>query len=444
MQAPATESSISDSSRPSAEPRARQGHENRDPAEAPPEQARPRGHSGVRALIASALTSSVGDGAFVAAAPLLAAFLTRDPLAVSVVGAASAAPWFVVGPWSGALVDRLSRRAVLIWADVVRAVVLAILTALVLTDQASVPALAIAAFLVTGGRSFSDAAAQAMVPQLVGRERDDLAEVNGRLNAAETAGRSLAGPPIGGALFGAAPWLPLGVDAASFALSGAMLTRIPALSIPLSPAQSFWCAVGQGFSHLLHDRLLVRLAIAMAAYNFAYNMVIAMFVLYTQAVLHLGATGFGLLLASGSVGAILIGLRGKQLVNLLGVRGGVAVSAVAQAVAWASLAATASLIVAVVSMLLVGGASTLITVAAVTARQRHVPDQLLGRVVSAFRLLGNGASPLGAATGGAVAAGYGLTAPLWIASALTLGAPLLSIATTISRRSHRGPSDRDG
>ncbi|URN11528.1 hypothetical protein LUW77_04830 [Streptomyces radiopugnans] len=51
--------------------------------------------------------SVTGDGAFLAAAPLLAASLTRDPLAVSAVTAAFYLPWLIVpackpGHWSTA------------------------------------------------------------------------------------------------------------------------------------------------------------------------------------------------------------------------------------------------------------------------------------------------------------------------------------------------------
>src|SRR4051812_42292648 len=134
----------------------------------------------VRALVGSATVSSVGDGAFVAAAPLLAAFLTRDPVAVSAVAAASAAPWLLVGPWAGAWVDRLPRRGVMITADAVRAVGLGALCVLIITGQANIAMLAGCAFLVTAGRTFFDAASQAMVPQIVGRSSASLAHTNGR------------------------------------------------------------------------------------------------------------------------------------------------------------------------------------------------------------------------------------------------------------------------
>lgn len=397
------------------------------------ETAEPAGR-GIFSLLASATVSSVGDGAFVAAAPLLAAFLTRDPLAVAIVSAASAAPWLLVGPWAGALVDRLSRRAVMIAADVARAVALGVLALLVLLDEANVVALSIAAFTVTAGRSFFDSASQAIIPQLVGRSRERLSMINGRLSAADTAGRSLAGPPLGGVLFAAVPWAPFAVDALSFAASGSLLAGVPVKAAPSArPTTGIFQAVREGFRFLFGNRLLVGLAATVSLYNLAYNMGFGVFVLYAQDVLGLGARGFGLVLGAASIGAIVMGWLARPVVARLGIAGGLVTAALTQAACWAAIAWTGSTAVAVAGLIGAGAASTLITVAVVTARQQQVPDQLLGRVVSAFRLFGNGAAPLGSALGGLLASAAGLVAPLWAAAALGVVAFAASIVVRVMK-----------
>ena len=58
--------------------------------------------------------SSTGDGAFVAALPLLAVTITRDPRLVSVVTAATFLPWLLLSLPAGAAVDRYDRAA-LMW-----------------------------------------------------------------------------------------------------------------------------------------------------------------------------------------------------------------------------------------------------------------------------------------------------------------------------------------
>src|SRR6266540_6306135 len=94
---------------------------------------------GVGPLLASTGISVTGDGALIAAAPLLAASLTRNPVAVSTVTAAFYLPWLLVGLAAGALVDRWARRPVMVAADIVRAVILATLAALVFTGTANLP-----------------------------------------------------------------------------------------------------------------------------------------------------------------------------------------------------------------------------------------------------------------------------------------------------------------
>src|SRR5258705_2633376 len=69
--------------------------------------------------------SSTGDGAFVAALPLLAVTISRDPRLVAVVTAAGYLPWMVLSLPAGALVDRYDR-ATLMWrAQAVQAAVVA-------------------------------------------------------------------------------------------------------------------------------------------------------------------------------------------------------------------------------------------------------------------------------------------------------------------------------
>lgn len=70
-------------------------------------------------------------------------------------------------------------------------------------------------------------------------------------------------------------------------------------------------------------------------------------------------------------------------------------------------------------------AAVLAIVVVVSLRQAAVPDHLLGRVTSAYRLLALGALPLGGLLGGALARGFGLTAPFVVAA---VALPVLALA----------------
>ncbi len=403
----------------------------RDPTSVP---AAPRGF---RALLASTAVSSVGDGALTAALPLLAAYLTRDPVGVAAVSAASGLPWFVVGPFAGVWVDRLSRRLVLVVADVLRALALVVLVVLLLTGTASIPALCVVAFLLVSGQTFFDSAAQAVIPQVIGRDPVVLGKANGRLYSTQTVGESLAGPPVGGALFGVFPWLPFAVDAASFVASAGFVAALPASPAPDGGRRSgVLASLVEGFRYLFGAKRLLVLAVGLTAYNVAFNLANATLVLFAQDQLGVTNAGFGLLLVAMSVGAVLIGLRSGWVLERLGVAGSVVASTLGQAVAWIGVAFSSTPWTAGAALAIAGATSTLVTVAVVSERQSTVPDELLGRVTSAFRLIGNGFAPLGGVAGGLLAAAVNLRTPMLAAAAFLVlaGASLMVALRAFAQR----------
>lgn len=383
---------------------------------------------GFHALWASMAVSSVGDGALAAAMPLLAAYLTRDPIGVAVVSVGTSLPWFVVGVFAGAWVDRLPRRSVLVVADVVRAVALVALVALLLIGHATIPALALLAFVLTSGQVFFDAAAQAVLPQVLGRDTAVLGRANGRLFATQTIGASLAGPPIGGAVFAAAPWAPFAIDAASFAASASLVLGVPRAPAPLGTERlTIRKSVREGFAYLFASRRLLTLAGSLTAFNVGFNLASATLVLFAQEALDITDGAFGLLLAAMSGGAIVVGALASRILKTWGTGGAVVASGLSQAVAWTILATAPNVWVAGAALAVAGASSTLVTVAAVSERQSIVPDELLGRVTTAFRLIGNGFAPLGGMAGGLIASVAGLRAPM-LAAAGGLGVAFACVA----------------
>jgi hypothetical protein len=111
----------------------------------------------------------------------------------------------------------------MITADLLRACVLAALAVLVATGHATLAPLLTVILIVGIAQCFFDASSQAVIPAIVGRDKETLTKTNGRYWAIDTVGRSLAGPPIGSATFALSRMLPFAGDAASFALSAACI-----------------------------------------------------------------------------------------------------------------------------------------------------------------------------------------------------------------------------
>ena len=169
--------------------------------------------------------SSTGDGAFVAALPLLAVTITRDPRLVSVVTAATFLPWLLLSLPAGAVVDRYDR-ATLMWrAQAVQAAVVAAIAILIVVHEADIEVLAAGGLLLGSAEVIFSNAAQSILPALVPPEL--LPKANGSQQVSLTVGESFLGPPAGSLLFAAAAALPFGLDAASFAGSAALLAALP-------------------------------------------------------------------------------------------------------------------------------------------------------------------------------------------------------------------------
>lgn len=382
---------------------------------------------GLRALLAATGVSALGDGAFMAAAPLAAAAITRDPTAVAVVLTAEHLPWLLVAPFAGVYVDRWPRRTTMIVADVLRGIAVGVLAVLVGAGVATVPAIAACAAAMVTGMVFHSAAAEAVVADLTGRDESELHRINGRLQAATTAGRQLLGPPGGSWSFTLAGWLPFAADTASFLASAALLVIVPPHAADRRPRTRLWPALREGTAYLMHHRELRTLALLTAAGNMSVNMAMATLVLYATDPAGLGITpaAYGVLLTAMAVGGVLGGLIAPRLIPFVG--GGlvtVIIGLLVQAAAWLTVAATHSPVVAGIAVCIMWISIAPVTVVIVGTRQQQTPPELLGRVISAYRVVGNGISPLGAVAGGLAAAAWGLRAPMLIAAALLLGVVL--------------------
>jgi divalent metal cation (Fe/Co/Zn/Cd) transporter len=82
-----------------------------------------------RWLLGSSWLSNIADGIQVAAAPLLVASETRDPLLVSLAAVLQYLPFLLFGLFAGVVADRVDRRRLVAIADLCRVVVVAVLVA---------------------------------------------------------------------------------------------------------------------------------------------------------------------------------------------------------------------------------------------------------------------------------------------------------------------------
>jgi MFS family permease len=375
--------------------------------------------------------SSTGDGAFVAALPLLAVTITKDPRLVSVVTAATYLPWMVLSLPAGALVDRYDR-ATLMWrSQAVQAAVVAAVAILIVFRIGDIAVLAAAGLLLGCAEVVFSNAAQSVLPALVPPEL--LPKANGSQQVSLTVGESFLGPPAGSLLFAAAAALPFGLDALSFAGSAALLHRLPRTGLPgTGPRPTIRTQIAEGLRWLARHRLLRVVAVLLGVYNFANQMGQAILVLLATQTLHLGTRGYGFLLAATAVGSVAGGLVAPRLTRWLGLLPSLIAGGVIDAAVFVGIGLAPDPAVAAVMLAGQGFAVTMWNVVTVSLRQQIVPSALLGRVNSVYRMLGWGLMPVGALAGGFVAHAAGLRAPYIVAGILCGLALLAAIPLLLS------------
>lgn len=358
--------------------------------------------------------SNLGDGAMLAAGPLLVASITDEPFAVGIAAFVQQVPWLLFALLSGALVDRLDRRLVVVAADTFRAVVLAALGIAVLVGVSPLWAVYLTLFLLGTAETLADSASGALLVNAVPKEQ--LGKANARLYATGTAANQLVGPPIGALLFAVGTGVPLVMDAVTFAAAAVLMSRVSARSPAQNPARTaLWADVREGVRWLWNHAGVRTLAWTILVMNVTFMAGFATWALFAKQRLGLSETQFGLLISASAIGAI----AGMPVYHLLEPRVGsltlLRAGLVVETAIHLILAATRSPVVVVVTMTIFGVHAVVWGIVSTTVRQLATPDALMGRVNNVYALASIGGAALGALLGGALAQRFGLTTPFFFA-----------------------------
>jgi MFS family permease len=383
--------------------------------------------------------STLGDGAFLAALPLLAATMTSDPRLIAGVTAWGTLPWLLAALPAGVLADRVDARRAMTRVQLTQALLVGVLAALtlagpteLLAPRASTPRLGITAiyavaFALGLAETLAKVAAQKLIPAVV--PADQLEHANGRQNATLFANRQFLGPPLGALLFSVAASLPLWACTLTFAGSALLASRIRTRTSPAAkPARSMRADIAEGVRWLAGNRLLRTLSLLSGVANLANFMAMATFVLFARELLAVSDAQYGVVVALTGVGGVLGSLLSRRIVAEFGARRTVTVTIFSTPLAMIALGLLARDVVTLAALASVTSfGASLWNVSSASLRQRTVPAELMGRVSSVGLLLAWGTQPVGAVLGGLVAGWLGLAAPWIVAGALRLIAALLAL-----------------
>jgi MFS family permease len=383
-------------------------------------------------LWSSSALSNLADGIFTIALPLIAVRLTDSPILVAGVAIAGRLPWLFFALIAGALADRFDRRRTMRDVNLLRVAVIGVMAVLALLDLLSLPVLYAAALLLGIGETLFDTAAQSIMPSLVSREQ--LSKANGRLYAAELSMNQFIGPPLGGLLVSLSVPLALAGSALCYALAAVGLVLIVGDFRPLraGPPTRMHTEIVEGLRYLAGHRLLRTLAVMVGLMNLATSAVFAIFVLYAVAPgpMGLSEAGFGILLTTFAVGSVIGSVVVERVERRIGRATVLTLGVLGSGLPLFVPALTTDPILVGAAFALMGVTIMLWNVVTVSLRQRIIPDRLLGRVNSGYRLLAWGTQPLGALLGGVIGQLLGLQIVFILAGSVTL--LLLVARATIS------------
>lgn len=381
-------------------------------------------HPEFRRLWAADLLSQLGSRLSMGAIPLLAVLsLNASTLQVALLRTCETAAWLVLGLFAGAWADRIRCRPVLVYADVLRALLLASIPVAWWFDVLTLTQVYVV--LVPAGilTVLFDVAHSSYLPRLL--ERDRLLPGNAKL-AANHSIAAVIGAGAGGLLvqwLGAA--LTIGLDALTFLWSALWLRSIRTPEPqPVQPARpNLRREIGDGLRYVFHHPLLRPLALNTMITMLFQAAAGAIMVVYLVRAVHLQPATIGILSMIGLLGAIVASAVTEKLSQRYGDARPLLLSSTGIGVAFTVQALTApgwAVSWFVAGTLLAGFCIIVSYILQVSTQQRLCPPELQGRVSATMSFVSWGAAPLGSLLGGALGTAFGLHTTLWIAGLGTL------------------------
>lgn len=261
-----------------------------------------------------------------------------------------------------------------------------------------------AAFVVGTAEVVTDTAAQALVPMVV--DRPDLRRANGRLMGGQMVMNDFLGAPLGAALVGVATTVALITPAGFYLLAAMALAALPdrRYTVARTETTTVRADVREGLVALWRDLTLRRLALLGAVSTLTNTAFFAVFVVFALSPA-MGLSGFeySLLLTAAAVGAVSGSLTAARVGERLRPRVLLSLVVVALALSFATPAVTSNPFLIAGALVVSGVVTATGAVVSMSLRQSLAPENLLGRISAANRLLTLGASPVGALFGGIIA-----------------------------------------
>lgn len=365
--------------------------------------------------------SELGSSVTTVALPLIAVVLLHaSTFEVGLLSAAVTVPFLVIALPAGLVVDRVTKRWLMIGCDAIRMLAIGSVPAAGAFGALTLGQLY--AVAIVGGvcTVFFDVAYQSYVPSLVSPRQ--LLDGNGKLGATQEVAR-VVGPGLGGALFGLVRSAALSADAVSYAVSTVSMLAIRTRekrSVPAGPRAGLRAELLAGLSFALGHPVLRKIMACTSTANLFFSMASAIEIVFLVRVVHVSPSYTGLLVAAGGLGGVAGGILSRPIGRRVGTARIIWVAPLVLGLPAVLIPLTEPgwrLALFPVGLAAFSMSAVLYNVSQLSFRQAICPPELLGRMNAAVRWLVWGTLPLGGLAGGVLGSAVGVRPTIWVAIA---------------------------
>ena len=383
-------------------------------------------HRNFRLFFFGQLISFTGTWMTTTAQGWLVYQLTGSKALLGLVAAAASAPMLFFATWGGWVADRYPKRSVIVVTQTCQMIMSLTMAALVWTKVVQPWHIIVLAVLGGITMAFDMPARQSFVIEMTSREdlMNAISLNSSAFNCARIVGPSIAGflmAHVGIAicfLFDGLSFIPV--------IAGLLLMRLPKHRHVETESSALGQAL-EGFRYVwTHRRVLTILSLftVVGIFGWSYSVLMPAF---ARDVLHLGANGYGMLMAGSGVGALAAALTVASAGHILPTRvmalGGVWIFSVTLAL----FAFNKNLYLGVLLLAIVGFGIVLYFSTSNTVLQTIVPDEMRGRVMGIWTLIFGGMIPLGSLEAGLMADFLGTPATMAIGALICALAALVTL-----------------
>jgi MFS family permease len=260
-------------------------------------------HRNFQLYFGGQLISNIGTWTQIIAQGWVVYQIGHSELTLGLVAFASAIPVLAISPWGGVVVDRVSRRSLLMLTQAGSMLLAFVLAALSFSGTVKEWHVIVLAALLGAVNAFDAPARQAFVPEMVGKEDlpNAIALNSMMFNSARVIGPALAGMLL--AIIGAAWCFTLNGISFLAVIAGLWLMRLPPHQAAHNPA-SPWRQLVSGLQYTARNRemsALILLSLVFSVFGFSYPTLLPAFV---EKVLHQGVMAYGWVNTASGLGAV--------------------------------------------------------------------------------------------------------------------------------------------